>query len=241
MAQNSLAESFVTLLDWALHWWIAGEDPGLALVRSLTGQIGPVTRWATAVAMAGTVLAFAVLLMFRRRGSDLADMVLSLSRLVLVLSAGWLVFAAGWALSDALGRWIIGGRPAVGEYVEAVTDALADAEPALAMTLSVLGMSAVLSFIAVVLARFVLAVLLVAGIPVLAAAAVSRRAVGLRIAGGWLLAVLAFRPLACVVYRVGHNLVTGSGQPVIVLLSVALTFLLSAAMLPGVARLGTMT
>lgn len=238
MAQNSLAESFVTLLDWALHWWITGEDPGLGLVRSLAVQLSPVTRWASAVALALTVVTFAVILMVRRRGSDLADMLLSLGRLLLVLSAGWLVFAAGWALSDALADWILGGRPGVGEYVGAVTEALANAEPALAMTLSVFGMSAVLSFIAVVLARLVLAVLLVSGIPVLAAAAVSRRAVGLRMAGAWLLAVLAFRPLACVVYRVGHRLVTDSGQPVIVLLSVALTFLLSAAMLPGVARLG---
>ncbi len=238
MAQNSLAESFVTLLDWALRWWIAGDDPGLGLVKDVTGQLGPVTRWASSVALALAIVVFAVLLVVRRRGSDLADLVLSLGRMLLVVSAGWLVFAAGWALSDALGRWIIGGRSGVGEYVAAVTEALADAEPALAMTLSVLGMSAVLSFIAVVLARFVLAVLLVAGTPVLAATAVSRRAVGLRLAAGWLLAVLAFRPLASVVYRVGHGLVTDSGQPVIVLLSVSLTFLLSAAMLPAVARLG---
>jgi hypothetical protein len=241
MAQNSLAESFVTLLDWALHWWIAGDDPDLGLLKDLVAQLGPVTRWASAVAMALTVVAFAVLMIVRRRGSDLADLVLTLGRLLLVLSAGWLVFAAGWALSDAVGRWIIGGRPRVGEYVAAVTDALAEAEPALAMTLSVFGMSAVLSFIAVVLARFVLAVLLVAGAPVLAGAAVSRRAVRLRLAGGWLLAVLAFRPLVCVVYRVGHTLVTDSGEPVIVLLSVSLTFLLSAAMLPAVARLGAVS
>ncbi len=237
MPSNALAESFVTLLDWALRWWLSGRDPGLALIRDNVTELRPVMRWVGAVALALAIVAAGVLLMVRRRGADLADLTLGVGRFVVALSAGWLVFASGWALCDALGSWILGGRPDAGPYVDAVTTALSDAEPAIAMTLSVLGMAAVLGFVAVVLARFVIAVLLVAGIPAVAAASVFRGAGSLRVALAWLLAVLAFRPLSAIIYRVSHDLVTMSREPIVVLLVVTMTFLLSAAMLPGVARL----
>lgn len=237
MPSNALAESFATLLDWALRWWLSGGDPGLALIRENVTDLGPVMRWVGAVMLSLALVGAAVLLMVRRRGSDLADLVLGLGRFLFALSAGWLLFASGWALSEALGRWIIGGRPDTDDYLDAVTTALSDAEPALAMTLSVLGMAAVLGFIAVVLARFVVAVLLAAGVPAVAAASVFRGSTSLRLVCGWLLAVVAFRPLTAVIYRISHDLVTSSREPIVILLVVTLTFLLSAAMLPAVARL----
>lgn len=237
MATNALGESFITLLDWVLRWWLNGHTPGLQFVAEQVSAIRPVMRWVAAVALALSLVALATAVMVTRRGHFAAEGVLGLARFLLVLSGGWLVFAAGWSLSEALSRWIIGGRSGVAEYLAAVTDALSATEPALAASLSVVGAAAVLAFVAVVLVRTLVAALLAAAVPVVAASAVFQGRVPLRMALAWMLAVVVFRPLASVVYRLSHDLVTDSTEPVVVLVSVPMMFLLSAMMLPLVARL----
>lgn len=232
-----LAEAFVSLLDWALRWWIGGRDPGLGLLRDNVAELRPVTTWLAGVALALSVVAGAVLLMLRRRGADLAELMMGLGRFALVMFGGWLVLASTWSMSDAIAGWLLGPRPDPQAYREAVTRAVAEADPIMSQVLSIAGIAAVLGFIAMVLARFVIALLLVTGLPVLAAMSVLRSAGNLRLGLAWLAAVLCFRPLASVVYRVSHDLLTYSEEPVLVLVVACLTFLLAASLLPGVARI----
>ncbi|MEI2643366.1 MAG: hypothetical protein V9G10_13870 [Candidatus Nanopelagicales bacterium] len=231
--------SFITVLDWALGWWLGGKEPGLGYIRQNVEAVEVVTRWVAFAALALAVVAVAVTLSVRRRGADLADAVIGLGRFLLVLSGGWLALAAAWTASDALGAWIIGGHADRSAYVDAVSEALAQADPALARTLAVVGTAAVLGFIAVVVARLMLTVLVAVGLPVVAALSLRRRVASLRWGGACLVAVMAFRPLAAVVYRMSHGLVLGSKDPVLVLLVVCLTFLLSAALLPAMVRIAS--
>lgn len=237
MTTNALGESFVTVVDWALRWWLDGRGPGLTFVAEQVAAVRPVMRWIAAVVLALAVIWVAAAVMLTRRGHHLAAGVLGFGRFLLVLSGGWLFFAAGWSLSQGVARWILGGRADVGSFMAAVTDALAGAEPALAASLSVLGAATALSFVAVSLARVVLAFLLVVGLPIIAAAGSYRGEFRVRTAFSWLLAVLTFPPLSALVYRAGHGLVTGSADPVVVLISVSMMFVISAAMLPLVVRL----
>jgi uncharacterized membrane protein YhaH (DUF805 family) len=69
-----------------------------------------------------------------------------------------------------------------------------------------------------------------------AAASLRSRAPALRSLVAWLVAVLAFKPLAALVYRVSHDLVTSTREPVLVLVVVCLTFTAAAGLLPAVAR-----
>lgn len=232
-------ESFVRVLDWALGWWLGGHDPGLIFVRRTVSALDGVTHWTAFAALAVAAVVAALTLMARRRGRDLADLVIGAGRFLLVMSGGWLLLAAAWSASDGMGRWIIGARDDRRSYVDAVEEALRQADPTMARTLAITGTAAVLGFIAVVMARLIVTVLLAAGVPVLAAASLARRPAVLRGALGWMLAVIAFQPLAAVVYRASHGLVTGGNDPVLVLVVVCLTFLLIAALLPAVARLAT--
>lgn len=241
MSTNVLGESFVTLLDWVLRWWVADRGPGLAFIAEHVSQMRPVVRWASAATLALTITTAAVVLIVARKGAHLAELLVGLGRFLLVLSAGWLVLAAGWSASQSLARWILGGDTHTTEYSVAVTDALAAAEPAIAASMSVVGAATALTFAAVVLLRAVMATVLAVTAPVIAAASLLAGGSRLRILGAWMLAVLAFRPLACLIYRMSHDLVTTSGDPVVVLLAVPLTLVLSALMLPLVAAVAAGT
>lgn len=234
-----MTDSFVRVLDWALGWWLGGHDPGLAFIRRTVSALDVVTRWTAFAALAVAVVVALTMLTARRRGSDLADLVVGVGRFLLVMSGGWLLLAAAWSASDGLGRWIIGERGDRSGYVGAVEEAMQQADPTMARTLAVVGTAAVLGFVAVVVARLVVTILVAVALPVLAAASLGRRPRVWRGSLAWVLAVLAFQPLAAVVYRASHGLVTDGQDPVLVLVVVCLTFLLIAALLPGVARLAT--
>src|SRR5690606_18274087 len=113
-----------------------------------------------------------VALVVRRRGSDLAAMLLAVSRTVLTVSAAWLLLASAWALGDRMGRWIVGRGNGVAEYRDHVAHAAAQADPIVALSLSIVGLACCLTFIGVLVARVVLAVLIAAGMPVLASGSV---------------------------------------------------------------------
>lgn len=233
---GSSSESFVTLLDWALRWWFRGDDPGLALISAIVAPLRPVMTWIGAAVLALSLTLSAVLIMYRRRGSDVANVVLGVSRFLLALSAGWLLMAAGWTASEGLGRWILGGKADIDGYIAAVTEALAQAQTPIAATLSLAGMAAVMAFLTVVLARVVAAVFLVLGLPLVAAGSLVVTSSALRSGVAWLVAVLCFRPCVSALYRASHALVTDASEPMVVLLVVPMTFLIGAALLPGVAR-----
>lgn len=238
MAQisESFAQTYSALVAWALTWWLGGEDAGLPALRASAGELRAVSHWLTAAGLAISVVVAGALLTLRRRGSDLADLLLGLARTLLTVSAGWLLIASTWTLGDAVARWIIGPRPAIPEFRTQVLEAVTRADPAIGMTLSIVGIGCCLAFVATVLARFVLAVVLAVGLPVLAATSLVRGRGGWRLALAWLAAVLAFKPLSAVVYRVGHGLLVSAHDPVLVLLISALVFLLAAGLLPAVAR-----
>ena len=88
---------------------------------------------------------------------------------------------------------------------------------AAALSLSIVGLACCLTFVGVLVARVVLAVLIAAGMPVLAAGSVLGGG-PLRIAGTWAVAVVAFDPLAALVYRVGHAVTMRADEPVVVLM-----------------------
>ena len=122
MPSNALAESFVTLLDWALRWWLSGRDPGLALIRDNVTELRPVMRWVGAVALALAIVAAGVLLMVRRRGADLADLTLGVGRFVVALSAGWLVFASAKVDDSGSEELVVVGDDEALAYVLAQSD-----------------------------------------------------------------------------------------------------------------------
>lgn len=233
----SLGEAFTSLVGWALAWWVGGDDPDLAMLRANVMAIRPVTSWLAAVVLGVSVVLAAVVVMVRRNGADLAALVIGLTRSALVVSAGWLLLASSWSMSDGLSRWLLGSRPDIDAYADAVSAAMSQVDPAIGLTLSIVGIAACLGFVAAALARFVIAVLLAVGLPAMAATTVVRGAGGMRLGLSWVVAVMAFKPLNAIVYRVGHGLVSATDDPVLVLLTVALTFLLAAALLPGIASL----
>lgn len=234
---QSFGEAFTSLVGWALAWWVGGDDPDLAMLRANVMAICPVTSWLAAVVLGVSVVLAAVVVMVRRNGADLAALVIGLTRSALVVSAGWLLLASSWSMSDGLSRWLLGSRPDIDAYADAVSAAMSQVDPAIGLTLSIVGIAACLGFVAAALARFVIAVLLAVGLPAMAATTVVRGAGGMRLGLSWVVAVMAFKPLNAIVYRVGHGLVSATDDPVLVLLTVALTFLLAAALLPGIASL----
>lgn len=235
-AAEAFGRTFVSLVTWLLTWWVSGQDPGLAVLRQVIGDVWPVVRWAAAAALALGLVAGAALLAVRRRGSDLAHMTTGLARFLLALSAGWLVMASGWRMSEALSRWILAGGTDPRTYRQDLEAALASVEPVLALTLSVAGIAACLALVAAVLLRFVIAVLVMVCLPVVAGLSVARPTPALRHVLIWFAAVLVFRPLAYLVSRVGQELHAGIGDPLVLLVIAVLTFLVSAMILPVTAR-----
>jgi hypothetical protein len=238
MAQ-SFGEAFTSLVGWALAWWVGGDDPDLAMLRANVTAIRPVSSWLAAVVLGVSVVVAAGVVMVRRSGADLAALVIGLARSALVISAGWLLLASSWSMSDGVSRWLLGSRPDIDAYEGAVSAAMSRLDPAIGLTLSIVGIASCLGFVAAVLARFVIAVLLSVGLPAMAALTVVRGAATMRLGLSWVVAVMAFKPLNAIVYRVGHGLVSSTEDPVMVLLAVSLTFLLAAALLPGVASLAS--
>jgi hypothetical protein len=234
-AAQDFAQTYVALLGWSWSWWSSGGDPDISQVGEFAAAVRPVTRWATAALLALGLVGAGVTLAVRRRGSDLADVVLGVSRALLVVSAGWLILASAWSLGDRMGRWIVGRSAGVGAYRDSVAEAATKADPVVALMLSIVGVACCLAFACVLLGRVVLVVVLVAGMPVLAAGSIlSGRT--LRMAGAWAVAVVAFDPLAALVYRVGHGLAVRAEQPVVVLLVACVTSFMAAGMLPLTAR-----
>lgn len=236
MAQ-SFGEAFASLVGWALAWWVGGDDPDLDMLRANVTAIRPVSSWVAAVVLGVSVVVAAGVVMVRRSGADLAALVVGLARSALVISAGWLLLASSWSMSDGVSRWLLGSRPDIDAYEGAVSTAMSRVDPAIGLTLSIVGIASCLGFVAAVLARFVIAVLLSVGLPAMAALTVVRGAATMRLGLSWVVAVMAFKPLNAIVYRVGHGLVSSTEDPVLVLLAVSLTFLLAAALLPGIASL----
>lgn len=228
--------TFASLVSWLVAWWTGGRDPGLGALRQALLHLWPVVRWVSAAVLAMSLSAAGVLLMTRRRGTDLAALVLGLARFLLVSAAGWLVLVSAWSASDALARWILAGSADPDQYRQDVTAALQDVEPVLALTLSVAGIASCLLLVAVILARFALALLLTVTLPVMAAVSVTRSPVVLRRAFGWLLAVLAFRPLAFLVYRAGQQLHSGVDDALLALVIAVVTFGGAAMVLPLTVR-----
>jgi hypothetical protein len=233
---ESFGQAFSSLVAWALAWWVGGDDPNLSAVRANVAAIRPVTAWTTAVALGLAIVAAAAVLMVRRTGADLAVLLLGLARTALVLSTGWLLLASAWAVSDGLARWVVGGSADTRAYTAAVSEAMSEVDPALGLTLAIVGIAACLGFVAAVLARFVLAILLAAGLPVLIAMTVLRSTGSVRVGLSWVVAVVAFKPLNALVYRIGHGLLTSTDDPVLVLLIASMSFVFAASLLPAVAR-----
>lgn len=234
---QSFASTYSSLMGWSLHWWLGDDRPGLPALRNQMGDLRPVSIWAGAAVLAVSLVASAVLVMLRRRGEDLAAMLLVLGRVALMVSGGWLLLSSSWSLGDALSNWILGQRGGVAEYRAEVTQAMSQADPAVAMMLSIVGIATCLGFVAVVLVRFVIAGLLAIGMPVLAAAGGRLGVHARRVAWGWAVAVVAFQPVSAVLYRIGHGLALQVQEPVLVLLISALTFFLAAGSLPALARI----
>ena len=71
--------------------------------------------------------------MVRRNGADLAALVIGLTRSALVVSAGWLLLASSWSMSDGRSRWLLGGRPDIDAYADAVSAAMSQVDLPLAL------------------------------------------------------------------------------------------------------------
>lgn len=233
---EAFGTTFASLVAWLIEWWTGGHDPGLAALRQGLVHLWPVIRWLSAAVLAVSLTAAGVLLIVRRRGTDLAAVVIGLGRFLLVASAGWLVLACAWSLSDALSRWILSGSIDADRYRKDLLTALQDVEPVLALVLSVAGIASCLLLVAVIMVRFLLAVVLTVTLPVMAASSLSGPPVVMRRAGGWLLAVLAFRPLAYLVCRAGQQLHSQFPDAVLALVIAVVTFAAAAMVLPLTAR-----
>jgi len=233
---QSFAHTYASLLAWALTWWADGGGWGLPEVKAQVGELRPVTRWATAALLALALVAAGLVMVVRRRGEDLAVAVIGAGRALLAVSAGWLILASGWSLGNHLAGWVLGRSAGVDDYRREVEEAVAAADPVLALTLSIVGIACCLAFISAVLARLVMVILIAAGMPVIAAGSLFG-ARALRTVAAWGVAVIAFEPLSAVVYRVGHALVLNAKEPVLVLLVAAVTSFLAASTLPLTARI----
>jgi len=234
---QSFVDTYASLLAWALNWWSGEGSPGVSDLRAQVAGMRPVSRWVTAALLAVGLVVCAASLMIRRRGSDLADVLVGLARTALAVSAGWLVLASAWSLGDAVAAWILGRDSGLRELRSHLAEAATRADPGLALLLSIVGIACCLGFVAAVLARFVIAAMLVVGLPVLAAGSVTPGGPGLRTGIAWVVAVVAFQPLSAAVYRVGHGLALHAQAPVLVLLIPGLTLFLAASTLPLAARL----
>jgi hypothetical protein len=235
-ATEAVSETYLSLLAWAWTWWWDTGGLRLSSVRTFVTAMSPVSAWFTTAVLAGGLVLAAAVTMVRRRGADVANLLVGLGRAALAWSATWLLLASAWSLGDASARWIIGGRARVLELRAVVADATTATDPAVCLALCVVGIACCLTFVAVVIGRFGIAVLLALALPVLAAASVLPGARSLRPALSWAVAVAAFPPVCAAIYRVAHGLATGTDEPVVVLLVAGLSFLAAAAALPGMTR-----
>jgi hypothetical protein len=219
-----LGSSFVTLIDWVLGWWVGGQDPGWTMIGREVAAVRPVSRWLAFSVVAVTIVIAGLQVALKRRGEPVADVMAGAARTLLALSAGWLLVAAAWSMSEAVAQWLIGRGAAAPAVRQAVAAAIPQVDPLLASTLCIVGIAGCLGFVAVSLAR--VAIMIVVAFLMPAAAALP---IGL-----WR-ALLAW--VVAVIYRVGHTLITGEKDPLVVLLAAVLMFILAAAMLPILVRL----
>lgn len=198
------------ILTWALDLWTGGTGADWGAMRQAAAATAPAVRWLAAAAMATSLVVGAVRVMYHRRGETAADIGVGLLSFVVLSVVSWAAVGAAWTVSEALSQWVL--DPAHADpagYAGAVLGGLQQVDPALAVMLSVLGIAACVALSVALLARAAAAVGLALILPVVAAG--GARSAGLR-ALGWALALLAYRPLIAVLYRMLHAVVVVPGQ-----------------------------
>lgn len=218
---TGLLEGFLAVLAWVMTLWLQVTlnpyDITRTLDSGLTGLIGTFA----AFVMTLVIYLTAMSAMYRRDGGILADGMAGLFKAVLVLTMGPLTVGALWVFADAMTAAIMpGGHNIVANWGTSLTLFITGLNPATAipqllifLVLLFLALLSSLGLLLMMLFRIASVAVLTLLLPVVAAGApgTATRA-WLPKVGGWLLALIAFKPLAALILRIGFEVMSVGGD-----------------------------
>jgi hypothetical protein len=249
---DGLADALVDMFTLAMTWWLRPDLDPMALGAGAVAGVGPIARTVGAVVLAVGLMGAGVRLAWRRDGSDLVEVVGAVARFVLVVTAGAAVVTALLRLANALTGWIM-PTAANTDITDPTTSwlivtlpmavtAVVAAMPIVAVLLAVLFVGSTLAMFVTVLFRTASIIVLMVALPIAAAGGttITTRQWFPKVLG-WLLALIFWRPVAAMVYRIAAELPqagteTTAGSLQVILMALTM-MLLAVAALPAMMRL----
>ena len=232
---NGVGEAAATAIGHAMTWWIStpSVDPNSAAVRQLQAYTFPLT----AAMLVGSAMVQSARMAISRKKDPLLNIAFGLLRYVAVTSVGLIALAAALRAGDELAAALV--TQGIGDYAERMKTIFAVNVALGPITLS--GVGVIMFLLALV--QWVLGLFRQAGILVLAAL-IPIAASGsmsdstkpwLGKAMVWLLTLVAYKPMAAMIYTIGFTLM-GSGQDFTTLMTGGMVMLLAVIALPAMLR-----
>jgi hypothetical protein len=249
---DGLADALVDMFTLAMTWWLRPDLDPVAIGAGAVAGVGPIARTVGAIVLAVGLMGAGVRLAWRRDGSDLVEVVGAVARFVLVTTAGAAVVTVLLRLSNALTAWIMPTAantditdPTTSWFIVALpaaVTAVVASMPIVAVLLAVLFVGSTLAMFVTVLFRTASIIVLMVALPIAAAGGttITTRQWFPKVLG-WLLALIFWRPVAAMVYRIAAELPqagtdTTAGSLQVILMALTM-MLLAVAALPAMMRL----
>jgi type IV secretion system protein TrbL len=233
----SAAEAGAEMFTKALSWWVTSPsviDPNSPAVQSLQDYSRPVVLLILMI----SVLAQAIRMIISRKKDPAVDVVVGLVRFAVISMLGLVVLVAAVAAADGIARSIM--DPAVQEFtarMDGVNDSLAEKAQSFILFFYGLGIF-VLSIVQWILGFFRQAGILVLAtmIPLAASGSVNRSTrPWMSKLTGWLIALVAYKPMAAMIYAIGLQLM-GEADDLATAITGVMVLILAVLALPAMLR-----
>lgn len=245
-----LVESLVSALRMVMAWWTTFPSPELSTVSGrpapVLAQIREYTSGLQVVLLTAGIMFAGARLALAKRGAvagEAQESFLMLARAIFgALTFGALITVATTA-GDEFADWVVfdAARGDLDSAVDRIADPqiMANLGPGILLVLSVLGLISLLVQMAMLVIRQALLVVVVAVIPMAAAASgTGPGSQAYKRLVAWSLAFVLWKPVGALVYAIAFTVTGGSDQtdPQMVLLGVIL-MMMSVVVLPALIRL----
>ncbi len=203
----SAGEAAALMISQGLTFWVATPsiDPDTALVRQLQGYTMPVV----VLMLVGSIIIQAIRMMVTRKKDPAINIALGLLRFASVNAIGLTVMALALRAGDAFAEALV--NRGIADFALGLGGGLFAAQAAVNPfgTLALAGLAWVLGFLQMVVTILRQGGLLVLAVLMILAAAGSTK--DLAKMGGWIIALIAYKPAAALIYTSGFTLM-GAGQ-----------------------------
>lgn len=223
------------IIGYAMTWWVQTDtvNPDSEAVRIAQSYTTPVVL----LVLMASVLAQSIRIVVQRKMTPLLDLGVGIVRYVVVTTMGLMLLGAAVMAGDALSQWML--EHAVQRFAESMKNVLglhAISNPFGLLTVA--GIALLLGAIQWLLGFFRQAAILVlaALLPLAAAGSLSQSGKGwLTKMLPWLLALIAYKPMAAMVYVIGFSFL-GSGRDLSTAMTGIMVLVLALIAMPAMLR-----